>query len=43
MLISELINKLKYIQKKEGDLDIKNVNRILYNYNWFSKWIILKE
>lgn len=43
MHISELIYKLKNIQKKEGDLDIKNVNHIYYNYDWFEKWLILKE
>jgi len=43
MLISELIYKLQNIQKKEGDLNIKNVNRICYNFDWFEKWLILKE
>ena len=43
MYISELIYRLQNIQKKEGDLNIKNVNHIMYNYDWFEKWLILKE
>jgi hypothetical protein len=42
MLISELIYKLQNVQQEYGDIEVKNVNHIYYNYDWFEKWINLK-
>ena len=43
MLISELIYKLQNIQQEYGDIEVKNVNHIRYNYDWFEKWITLNN